>query len=447
MIDLPDSLKKNIEFIIELAGRTATTASMVVFNVERALQIDLDTAEIALRALVTADSLERIDDSASLLLRGEIARRLQELSFLCLDVQETDDEREIKALLLAANAKADLIADLMGVPKYTPPVEAKLMPSVPSSNAVSSSTELQICTYTGSENNTEKLRAEIRALRELLTSLVFERDNLINVVLRDIEAAYMRELGGLEIEAYQAEYDARFLKRKLEMMQASLNRGEFADEKTVNERIREEDEAFRRRIEDLLREFFEAYVYSQQRAKQKERRTGKANAPKMPNDYNPCDGMNDALEEETEEQELRRLYRKIVKAMHPDLHPNQDDTTKELFKRAILAYKNFDLKTLREISAMLDGEIPEDTEDVMEKLLQERRRLLSLIHSIRTEIRRIKSEYPYTKKELLEDPERLAAEKARLHSRIDSAKRAAVIYQERIAEITRKYGRTDPAAE
>ena len=446
MPDLPNHLKKDLAFIIQQTGSAAASVFGAAFDTELALQTDLAAAEIALRCLVAADSLERIGDSSSLLMRSEIARRLKELAFLCLDVLETDEKREIRSLLRAAREKADSIADLTGIPKSIPAVEAGLVPAAASEGAAAS-TELQICTDTEGEDSAERLRAEIRALRELLASLVFERDNLINVVLRDIEAAYMRELGGLEIEAYQAEYDARLLKRKLEMMQASLNRGEFADEKTVNERIREEDEAFRRRIEDLLRQFVEAFAYSQQRTKQKERRSGKTGGPNAPKADDSGDGAEDGPKEETEEQELRRLYRKIVKAMHPDLHPDQDEATKELFKRAILAYKNFDLQILREISAMLDGGIPEDAEDVMEKLLQERSRLLNLIHSVRTEIRKIKSEYPYTKKELLEDPEKLAAEKQRLHARIDSAKRAAAVYQERIAEITRKYGRTDPAAE
>ena len=303
------------------------------------------------------------------------------------------------------------------------------------------------------DDDEEKLRAEIRALREILASLVLERDNLINVVLRDIEATYMRELGGLEAEAYQAECEVRILKARLEMMQASVNREEPIKEKEINENIRQQYEAYQKVYEEFVHRIFEANTYSQRRAKQKEKtnKTGKQEGSKEdPTNSSSFDSSTTVTAEEvneTEEQELKRLYRKIVKAMHPDLHPNQDEPTKELFKKAIVAYKDFDLKTLREIAAMLDGEIPDNTESLLEALQKEKARLLELIRGIRTEIRTVKSRYPYTKKALLDDPVQLASEKEKLSIRIGNAKRAAEIYQVKIDEITRKYGRSDSSSE
>ena len=130
----------------------------------------------------------------------------------------------------------------------------------------------------------------------------------------------------------------------------------------------------------------------------------------------------------------------IVKAMHPDLHPDQDEATKDLFKRAIRAYKEFDLKTLRELAAMLACENTEDVENIVEELLKERKRLLELIRGIRADIRTVKSRYPYTLKAILDDPVRLAEKKQSLKQRIEKAERAADVYRRRIKEMESQNG-------
>ena len=90
--------------------------------------------------------------------------------------------------------------------------------------------------------------------------------------------------------------------------------------------------------------------------------------------------------------------------MHPDLHPNQDEATKDLFKRAIQAYKDGDLKTLTEIASMIAGDNQANAENVIEELLREKARILTLIRNIRAEVHIIKTRYPYSKKQILDDP-------------------------------------------
>ena len=126
--------------------------------------------------------------------------------------------------------------------------------------------------------------------------------------------------------------------------------------------------------------------------------------------------------------------------MHPDLHPDQDKATKDLFKRAIIAYKEFDLKTLRETDAMLSTEISAEAETTVEALMKEKDRLLKLIRAVSVEIRAIKGKYPYTMKELLEDPLRLAAEKQRLQQKLEHIKASVKVYRERIVEMRRSNG-------
>jgi hypothetical protein len=380
MSNQPEKVKNNLAFIVEQAGLVDTLASTGRSG-EKA-QLDLSLSELSLITLMTADALENTKDRSDFLLYDEIARRLRDIALLCMDAQECGDAAALPALLHSIRAKADALAELAGLPKYEPPAETGLVPvpvSVPAPKKQTSALALH-----REVDPSERLRAEVHALRELLASLVLERDNLVNVELRDIEAAYLRELGGLEAEAYQAECEVRILKAKLEQMQARLNREKPVQEEEIDDNIRAQYEEFKRIYEEFVKKIFEAA---------------------------------------------------IVKALQPDLHPNQDEAAKELLKRAIVAYKEFDLTTLREIAAMLDGDAPENGECALDTLRKEKARLLELIRGIRAEIRNIKSRYPYTMKDLIDNPVRLAEEKEKLTARIDRARRAAEIYQGRIEEI------------
>ena len=140
----------------------------------------------------------------------------------------------------------------------------------------------------------------------------------------------------------------------------------------------------------------------------------------------------------SEEDRLKRLYRRIVKAMHPDLHPEQDEATRTLFKRAIQAYKDGDLKTLQEIDGMCADTEPEPGQDPLQALREEKQRLLDLVFSLRYEIRHIKTRFPYTKKKLLDDPELLAAEKKRLEQALFQLRQQAERYRREVADLEGK---------
>lgn len=455
MPNLPEKLKSNLAFIVEQAGQVDMFASTGQIGVTEVSQLDLALSELFLVALMTADALEGTKDRTDFLMYNELARRLREIAFLCMDAQKMNHAEQRQTLLHAVGEQAASLAELTSLPKYQPPAETGLVP-VPEPKTWESALVLSV-----PDDETERLRAEVRALRELLASLVLERDNLVNVELRDIEAAYLRELGGLEAEAYQAECNARILKAKLEQMQARLNREKPVQEEEIDETIRAQYEEYKRIYEEYVKKIFEAAAYRQKREKQRKQaqnaaqesnrddqthqETGGDTGNETPPDAPESDAHDSGLEE-SEEQELRRLYRRIVKALHPDLHPNQDEASKDLLKRAIVAYKEFDLTTLREIAAMLDGDAPENSECALDALRKEKARLLELIRGIRTEIRSIKSRYPYTMKVLLANPVRLAEEKEKLTARIDRAKRAAELYQTRIEEIL-KNGRANPATE
>lgn len=114
----------------------------------------------------------------------------------------------------------------------------------------------------------------------------------------------------------------------------------------------------------------------------------------------------DGPEFKSRADEMRHLYRKIVKRLHPDMNPDATQEEKELFIRASEAYQNGDLETLREIASRLDAEGPEEvfenTEEGLEKLRKIVENLKRSVFILKEEIQTIKEAFPYNQKDFLD---------------------------------------------
>lgn len=155
--------------------------------------------------------------------------------------------------------------------------------------------------------------------------------------------------------------------------------------------------------------------------------------------------MNDALKRSKAEflsdednRELKKLYRKIVKSLHPDINSNVSEAQLQLFDNAVSAYKNGDLETFRIIGEMVgNNPLPEQNKDAMTQLVEDRERLRGLLKSIRESIDNIKTEYPYTMKDIVEDTEKTEQKKQELESIIKQYNELIVILKTKIKEMLR----------
>ena len=420
MLTTDDALRKKLISVVE-----AIRSIHVFLQKHKELSSDLSQqiayccAETALLALTAADELDASGISASELLRRELASALRQITDHLLLVQEWQSAEEIKSQIQAAVKHAAFITNAADLPKPEPkPEAAEELSLIPVIQSLEAHTEAEKTAATGNDDE-KMLLAEIQALREALTSLLIERDRLIHVECKEIEAAYLHEFGALNAEIYEADGELRYLRRKLEMLQAEANRSKQADPEAVESALKDEYEAFKKAFEDFVRKVNEAEKHSARRKVEAERQPRSA---------------KETTEKEDRARKLKKLYRDVVKAMHPDLHLNQDEQTKDLFKRAILAYKEGDLKTLSEISGALGAEGSISVAYRLEELRKEKRRLLTMICSVQAEIQTVKSKYPYTKKELLEDPVQLEQEKTALRSLLEQLRRTAEEYRAHIKQ-------------
>ena len=221
----------------------------------------------------------------------------------------------------------------------------------------------------------KKLKESISELKKTLGDFVLERDNLVLVVCENIKTAYMLEFGSLEYSLYESYCKYLRLRRKKEMIQAKKNRQEKIILSDIESQLDREFVEYKKKLEEKISGINRALERS-----------------KM-----------EALSDE-EEDEIKKLYRKIVKKLHPDLNPKMTDAERELFYHAAQAYEKGNLNAIRMIFQIVDnGDMEEDFSSSIEELRKEEQRLQALVSQIQEEIEHIKTVPPYTLKKYVED--------------------------------------------
>lgn len=253
----------------------------------------------------------------------------------------------------------------------------------------------------------EDLKDQVERLKVEISMLILEKDELLLVESKNIEASYMLLLGNLEYQTYEMKVMALMAKRKFELIQAKVNRQEKVDIENINKALDEEFESYKEKLKEQISKMNEAI--------------GRGKADRL-------------SREET--KELKKLYRAIVKKLHPDLNPDQSQEELELFVNTVSAYENGDLETLRAIDIMMGSDITAiETTDSLSDLYKERERLEKVVKNIKENIIQIKSTYPYNLKEIIEDDQKIEARRAYFSDSIEDSKAIIQIYERRIKEL------------
>lgn len=141
------------------------------------------------------------------------------------------------------------------------------------------------------------------------------------------------------------------------------------------------------------------------------------------------DDPGDSGAPESPARKLKSLYRKIVKRLHPDVHPNSTEREKELFNMAQTAMKTGDLDLMEHIYEELLGmDAPEerfaDTPEGIASLKELIEKLKARMRSLQQEIQGIRSVFPYTMKSFLEDEDAVQARRQELQDKLKNLREA-----------------------
>lgn len=256
--------------------------------------------------------------------------------------------------------------------------------------------------------NTEKLEE----LRQQVVETLLEIDNINLQVNPRILANYAKTIGYLETDLYKWQLKARRAKRKFSLARAVANKGSAINIDGIEDDLDVEFAKWEAKLSVLMDEqlkILEALTGSRQ--------------------LSP-----------TAARELKALHKKLIKRLHPDLHPSLPDDAQRFFLLAQSAYENGDLAMLRAIdTATEDYEEAKAESDLTDNELEIEIAMAEAQLNIAVEkLNALKSSHPYLLSELLDDPIKLSKRKKELEEQIERQKEVSRCYEEKIADLIRE---------
>ncbi len=255
----------------------------------------------------------------------------------------------------------------------------------------------------------ECLKNEIDRLSAELSNLIEERDRLQYVVCKNIEVKYILLFGSMECELFEQSCEMFRNKLKIEYIQAKLNRQEKVDVQEIDNMLDIEFEKYK----NLLNEQYERLQYAQAMEKNKTMTVA-------------------------EMKKFKKMYHEVVKKIHPDLNVNLSEKEVSLFYDAVDAYKTGDYEKLEFIYETLKLNFKGvNIENSYEKLSKLKIKLEKNIEFAKNSINKIKSEFPYTEKDLIYDSEKISEKRKTIKEKTDFYRIQNENYLRKIAEMTR----------
>ena len=244
-------------------------------------------------------------------------------------------------------------------------------------------------------------------LKEELTKLITDRDTLIHTVKTNLEMEYQLKVGGKQYELFLIRTESLRLKRKMEMLQAILNRQGSCSMQEIDEQLDKEFAEWQKQADEIYRQVKKAEYF--------------AELPKL---------------SVKESAELKKLYRQLAKKFHPDVNPNEWDERKNFWLRIKDAYQNGDLQEMKTL-ALLANDFQDQNPEIstMDKLRDDCADLKKRIQELINQIAHVKSQFPFDIEEQLQDKEWVTKQKEEIDIQIDEWQNTKSLYEEKVEEL------------
>lgn len=244
----------------------------------------------------------------------------------------------------------------------------------------------------------EELIEKIRNLRAKLQLSVSEYDDVELKEATAIRIEYTEKIGQYECKQYELYLQFEELKRKAEMIQAKINRGEEIDMVAIDNEVA-----------DILASYYEKLNGM------------RLNVSEMENYQNGSEVDVDVR------AEIKRIYRKLMKILHPDVIDPELGFDPDLWEKAQSAYKRNDIDTLKMIDDIVGDTVSTPLEEKEEsELIDMISRIELAISRYQMKIVEIKKKFPFTETEHLKNDAWVRARQAEIKKSIDEYQKSIV---------------------
>lgn len=240
-----------------------------------------------------------------------------------------------------------------------------------------------------------KLIEEVKQLKEDIASLYEEKDELVYHICKNIETEYMSKIGVLEYKLYEFQCKILRIKRKIELYQLKINMQEKPNEKEIEEKLDIEYKEYEKKLN------------------------------KMSNDLQDAlNRKNYGILSEKNSKELKSIYRKLIKKLHPDLNKENSEKSKNLLLQVTRAYENGDLETLKNLELLTDEIMEKENIEIgeLDELKQSKEKYKIIINELLESIKKIKDSFPYNKKDFLNNDILVQKRKSELKKEMEMCK-------------------------
>ena len=249
---------------------------------------------------------------------------------------------------------------------------------------------------------------KIDAMRMTIASMLAEIEDIFSRQNPRIEVEWQLIIGSWENKLLEAQIDMRRAKRRYSLVQAKVNSGAPIDIREVEEQLDTELSDWMHQLDGAV-ERYERAVSAQERTVQ-------------------------ITMAEADEQ--KRIFRILAKRLHPDLHPNLDESTRALFALAQMAYRQADLKMLKSLEVStahlsVGSQAPSSLEEAQATIDE----LQAQVDELQDRIEKIKQDHPYCLKEKLDDAAWVEEYVSQLKGEIEECKQVKIEYSRRSNEI------------
>lgn len=238
--------------------------------------------------------------------------------------------------------------------------------------------------------------AEFDAMETKFLETIMARDYLLFHKAELLKAEYMEKVGMLEYKLYEFQIAFQRLKRKLDLIRQKINCQQKVNLEAIEYKLDAEYAEYEEKIAIRLAEITDLLNIS-------------------------------GVMSKDNSKEIKSLYKKLVKRLHPDLNSNITDEEFNLFHKVVRAYQQSDINTLRRID-MLTDKISTDSGNKYEAKKLRYNQLKSACEAMEREMVEIKKGFPFDKVDFLKDKQAVKQRKRELQSSLDE-------YKERYAEL------------